>query len=77
VPTVNADPASIAAIAEFVGTLRHAGELVLLPFHRLADGKYKSLDVEHRAAGLATPTAEQLAELAEVARRFVGNVKVG
>lgn len=77
VPTVNDTEADIVAIAKLVSELRHARELVLLPFHRLADGKYKSLDVEHRAAKLETPSAEHLAALADAARRHFGSVRVG
>ena len=50
---VNDTPEDIAAIADFVATLENARELVLLPFHRLAEGKYQSLGKSYRASGLA------------------------
>ena len=77
VPTVNDSESEIAEIAEIVGGLKSVRELVLLPFHRLADGKYRSLDLEHRAARLETPSVEHLATLAEAARRYVSSVRVG
>ena len=77
VPTVNDAEADIVAISRLVGELRNVRELVLLPFHRLADGKYRSLDVEHRAANLEAPSAAHLAALATAARRYVGSVRVG
>jgi len=79
VPTVNDEPEQVAAIARFVRSLVEARSddgrcaaadisLELLPFHRLATDKYRSLDMEYRAHGLETPTREHMAELVEVAR---------
>lgn len=74
---VNDTPEDIAAIADFVATLEHAGELVLLPFHRLAEGKYQSLGKSYRASGLATPEAAHLLALADAARACGVETKVG
>lgn len=79
IPTVNDGPGQIAAIAQFVHSLvdmrpgnglRTAGDisLELLPFHRLATDKYRSLDMGYRASDLEPPTKEHMAELVEVAR---------
>lgn len=82
VPTVNDSLEEIAAIATFVRRLMdispdngrstpgHANalSLELLPFHRLAGDKYRSLGFEYRASELERPTKEKMTELAEVVR---------
>lgn len=80
VPGVNATPEEIGDIARYVQSLcvirreHHDGAgggmvcppLELLPFHRLAGDKYRSLGLTYRAADFASPTQEQMAELAAV-----------
>jgi pyruvate formate lyase activating enzyme len=72
VPGVNDAPAEVAAIARFVAELA-AGQddairLELLPFHRLAADKYRSLGLEYRAVELRAPSKGQMAELWAVAQ---------
>lgn len=64
VPGVNANAEDIQAIAEFAGSLKHAEQLILLPFHRLAEGKYRGLGLDYQASGLTAPTREEMAALA-------------
>jgi glycyl-radical enzyme activating protein len=80
VPTVNDTPEEIGAIAAFVrhlvdlrlessnGASRSADLpfLELLPFHRLAADKYRSLGLDYRASELKGPPKEKMAELVEV-----------
>lgn len=78
VPGVNDTPAEIGAMAEFVQMLnlrRTRGaspiSLELLPFHRLAGEKYRSLGMEDAAAELSPPSAEQMASLVAAASRYL------
>lgn len=78
VPTVNDTPEDIAAIAAFVRRLRDqrqartAAEAAItyeiMPFHRLAAGKYASLGLAYPAAAIEPPSPAAMAALAEVAR---------
>ena len=75
IPTVNDTPAEIQAIAAFVRDLPgEHGALDLLPFHRLAGDKFRSLGLEDRSAQLTPLTKEQMAALAEAARACGVNV---
>ena len=81
IPTVNDTPEEIKNIAVFVSELvrlrrrahpdrrshTHAPWLELLPFHRLAAEKYRSLGLDYRAGGLEPPSREKIAQLAETA----------
>jgi pyruvate formate lyase activating enzyme len=78
IPTVNATHHEIGAIAAFIrelNQLRPTGAspitLELLPFHRMAGDKYRSLGMEYQAAVLEPPTREHLNALLETARSFV------
>ena len=76
VPGVNDTSAAIAAIAAFVAELaagrRDAGggeiSWELLPFHRLAGDKYRSLGLTYRARDLNPPTKDAMRILADAAR---------
>jgi len=80
VPTVNATPDDIGAIAAYIHDLSElraqAGvdaprpTLDLLPFHRLAGDKYRSLGLDYKAVDFAPPTKEEMAVLVEVAAGY-------
>jgi pyruvate formate lyase activating enzyme len=80
VPTVNDCADAVEAVAEFVAALGQLGaaeqcrlhgvpQLELLPFHRLAGDKYRSLGLDYRAAGLEPPNKAHMAELTAAAAR--------
>ena len=90
IPTVNATADEIAAIARFVRHLgerraawnlqTEAGaplpSLELLPFHKLAGDKFRSLGCDDPAAGLTPLSREQMQALAAVARQEGIDVKL-
>ncbi|MBI2940054.1 MAG: glycyl-radical enzyme activating protein [Chloroflexi bacterium] len=76
VPTVNDSVDEIVAIAQFASGLANVRQLVLLPFHRLAEGKYRSLGLSYRAGGLPVPAREHLEALARAARESSVDVVV-
>lgn len=80
VPTVNDTIEDVGAIVRFVHNVvelrvKHNNgkgevaeiQLELLPFHRLASDKYRSLGMEYRARDLKPPTEERIQELTEIA----------
>ncbi len=83
IPTVNDAPEAIQAIALFVRELikvrqaknqsasseTNLASLELLPFHRLAEDKYRSLDLEYLARELEPLSNEKMAQLTEIARQ--------
>ena len=77
IPGVNDSPEDVAAIAAYVRQLIEARagrehpapiRLDLLPFHRLAGDKYRSLDSDYRARDLTPPSKEKMLELAALVR---------
>lgn len=80
VPTVNDSLEEIGSIVKFVQSLvelrmQHSNgkekgadiQVELLPFHRLAADKYRSLGLEYRAKYLEPPSKEKMRELAAIA----------
>ena len=77
VPGVNDTVEEVAAIAGFVAHLPNLLYYELLPFHPMAKSKYRSLDLDYAAEGLAAPSAAHMAELAGAAERQGITVRVG
>jgi pyruvate formate lyase activating enzyme len=67
IPGVNDNPEEVTAIARFVAQLPNLLYYELLPFHPMARGKYNSLDLDYRAAELATPPKETMEALTAAA----------
>jgi len=88
IPNVNDNPDAITAIAQFVhelvqlreGRLFDASDpgisLELLPFHRLAGGKYESLGLNYKARDFAPVPQEKLAALLQTANQCGILVKI-
>lgn len=78
IPTVNDTPYAICAVATLLRDFPNLLYYELMPFHRLAEGKYRSLDLPYRASGLVPPARETMEALAQRARDCgVSEVKVG
>jgi pyruvate formate lyase activating enzyme len=78
VPTVNDTLEAIGEIAAFVRGLPNLVYYELMPFHRMAEGKYNSLGLSYRARHLEAPPKELLESLAQHARDIgVHKVKIG
>jgi len=78
VPTVNDTPEAIGEIASFIRDLPNLVYYELMPFHRMAEGKYRSLGLSYRASQLEAPSKELLQSLAQHAQDIgVHKVKVG
>ncbi|MDF1513177.1 MAG: glycyl-radical enzyme activating protein [Anaerolineae bacterium] len=85
IPTINATAHDIGAIAAYVRdlcALRKASQstaecpsLDLLPFHRLAADKYRSLDLEYEAVNLTTPSREEMLAYVDIATAYGIDVK--
>jgi pyruvate formate lyase activating enzyme len=76
VPGFNDDPAAIAEIAGFVGTVG-VHTVHLLPYHRYAQDKYARLGRTYALTGLMPPQDEHMHELAELVRSHGLACRVG
>jgi pyruvate formate lyase activating enzyme len=65
IPGITDQPSNVEQIADFVeriaSSIRTAGRIELMPYHRLAEGKYRSLDRPSPLAGVAALAVDDLA----------------
>jgi len=62
-------------IGEFLYSLETVKSVELLPFHKLGEGKYKSLQMDYMAKEYQRPLEEKIGILAEILRSFGFSVK--
>jgi pyruvate formate lyase activating enzyme len=78
VPGVNDTPEAIGAVAGFIAGFPNLHYYELMPFHRMAGGKYRSLGLSYEGEGLAPPAPITLEMLAQRAREAgVHTVRIG
>ncbi|MDD3992822.1 MAG: glycyl-radical enzyme activating protein [Desulfobacterales bacterium] len=63
VPGVNDEEDEIRRMAQFVAGLKTVHRIDLLPFHPIADGKYRRMKMENRMAGVKSPTRREAEKL--------------
>jgi pyruvate formate lyase activating enzyme len=87
IPEVSDDIESVQSVAFFIHEIIQASQkigkytheqpyLELLPFHRLAEGKYASLGKEYPMKGVQPPTTEQMVSLAQAGERCGIKVRI-
>jgi len=69
IPGFNDTEEDIGAIAGFIAGFPNLQAYELLPYHPLGEGKYKSLGMPYRAAGLKSPGKDQVEDLRKSAAR--------
>jgi pyruvate formate lyase activating enzyme len=60
VPGFTADPENLAAAARFACSLKNLELLDLLPYHRMAEPKYKHLGKPYSLSSLQPPSAQDM-----------------
>lgn len=77
IPGFNADRDSLAAIAEFIQSLRTVREIHLLAYHTLGRSKYRALGIPYPMESHPPMKLEEAEVWANVVREFGFNVLVG
>lgn len=76
IPSVNDDPQHIKRIGELTRELG-LREIYLLPYHKMAQAKYKRLRLPYTLPMLEDPTEEEMAPLAQILSDLGLNVHIG
>lgn len=77
IPGITDTNSNLHAIAEFAGACGGIRQVDLLPFHRIADGKYRRLGMENRMKDLRPPTDERVRAVKGLFESYGFKVKVG
>ncbi|NOZ24399.1 MAG: glycyl-radical enzyme activating protein [Planctomycetes bacterium] len=77
VPDCNDSVENMQAAADYFRDFRHVERVELLPYHRLAESKYRRLHKHYSLEGTETPPEKRLKELAKPFEDAGLNVKIG
>ena len=66
VPGYTLDPEQLEALAAYLAPFRCVERVELLPFHRLAEFKWRALGVEDPLAGVPEPVESEIKTAAEI-----------
>ncbi len=77
IPGVNDAAEDLHRWGEFVAALPHILQVDILPYHRLGAEKYERLNRPYGLPELRPPSAERLAEVAQILAAFGLNVNIG
>jgi pyruvate formate lyase activating enzyme len=68
VPDLTDDPDNIAAVADFVATLRGVDRVEISPYHEFGEQKYEALGWAYPLAGVEPPTKDQVRRAGDIFR---------
>jgi pyruvate formate lyase activating enzyme len=88
IKNVNTDIQEITGMAEFITKLSHKNsgletatpgslQVNLLPYHNIASGKYKKLELEYEEPGVAEPSKDEIQQAIDVFNSFGVEVEIG
>ena len=76
IPGVNDDEDNLAALTAFLSPLK-LRDIELLPYHRIASGKYLRLGIEYRMDDVMPPSSEHMERIAKRLRQDGLHVQIG
>jgi pyruvate formate lyase activating enzyme len=68
VPGVTDEPDNIAAVADFVTTLKGVDRVEISPYHDFGEQKYEALDWDYPLAGIEPPTKDEVKAAGDIFR---------
>jgi pyruvate formate lyase activating enzyme len=74
---INDDENNLSRLAEFLRSLKVISQISLLPFHKMAKDKYKSLQRQNLSEEFAAPSAERLEKIKKDLTSFGFSVQLG
>jgi pyruvate formate lyase activating enzyme len=78
IKNVNTDESEISKMAEFVAHLPGKKPMInLLPYHNIASGKYKKLEIEYNSDEMDEPSEKEIQRAIEIFNSFHFEVEIG
>lgn len=77
IPQINDTEENIMQMKEFLKRLRHIRKISLLPFHRIAEHKYRQMNIENKMEGVKSLEKENLSELRKQFESIGFEVSIG
>jgi pyruvate formate lyase activating enzyme len=76
IPGITDSEANIKAIGEFVTPMKNVQQIDLLPYHRIAEAKYRRLDMIYRMDGVLPPNDERMEEVKQLFENYSENMYI-
>jgi glycyl-radical enzyme activating protein len=70
IPGFNDSLEHMSAVADFISKLRPVEGVEIMPFHRMGEAKYESLDLENKIAQLSQPSDNEIEQLLKLFLSF-------
>lgn len=77
IPGITDTPRNVQDVQRVISTLKGVQQVNLLPFHTIADGKYRKFGLENKMKDIRPPSDEQMAALKEQFEQQGFPVKIG
>ncbi len=77
IPTINDDPFHLENMANYLGDLKQIKNINLLPYHKIAQGKYEQLNLKNKMNGVQEATGKEINHVKSFFEKRGFNVKIG
>jgi len=77
IPGLNDDAENLKKMAEYLMSLKKIKRIHLLPYHRIAEGKYQKLGLENMMQGIKEPSEKRVQEVKEFFEEYGFEIIIG
>ncbi|RLD36232.1 MAG: glycyl-radical enzyme activating protein [Bacteroidetes bacterium] len=77
IPTINNQSGHLKDMANYLNNLKHIKNINILPFHKIAQGKYEQLNFENKMSEIQEPSNEEIENAKFFFEKQGFNVKIG
>jgi len=77
IPKINDDSKQLENIAAYLTHLKHIKNINLLPYHKIAQGKYEQLNIENKMNGTQEPTKSEIENIKSFFEEKGFAIKIG
>jgi len=77
IPNINDQANHLENLAEYLSSLKYINNIFILPYHKIAQGKYEQLNFENKMNGIQEPTKDEVENTKFFFEKSGFNVKIG
>ncbi len=77
IPTVNDQSEHLENLAKYLNSLKHIKNISILPYHKIAQGKYEQLNFENKMKGIREPSETEVENTKSFFEKRGFDVKIG
>lgn len=76
IPGITDTEENIKALGAFISSLKNIRQIELLPYHRIAEAKYKRLKIKNKMIGVKPPTEKQMNKIRSLLKKYTENIEI-